>query len=227
MYLVITYLVMFVCFTTAHLYGSAIKRDSLRAPTKTIILLSILGMYLEWMHMKGVEPSALLVFALITSWLGDVFLIPKGVKWFTIGGIFFWISHFLFIFTYCESSIIFSDINPVLIVLIVLLYGASVCILFNRLKACLPKALFVPMLLYLFTNGTMNVFAWFRFLGGNCTVLSGLMTAIGALLFFASDSSLFLVRFDKNSRLKTHFIVMLTYSLGEFLIVLGLMLNVL
>ena len=54
---------------------------------------------------------------------------------------------------------------------------------------------------------------------------AGLVTAMGALLFFLSDSSLFLVRFHKNSPLKTHFWVMLTYSLGEFLIILGLIMK--
>ena len=48
-------------------------------------------------------------------------------------------------------------------------------------------------------------------------------TLIGAALFFISDSSLFFVRFNKDSRLKTHFLVMLTYSIGELLIVLGLL----
>ena len=51
------------------------------------------------------------------------------------------------------------------------------------------------------------------------------ITAIGALLFYISDTALFFVRFNKDSRLKTHFLVMLTYSLGEFLIVLGLVLH--
>ena len=76
------------------------------------------------------------------------------------------------------------------------------------------------MLFYLILNGMMNCFAWFRALtmGG----AAGIVTAVGALLFFISDSSLFFVRFHKDSRLKTHFLVMLTYSLGEFLIVLGL-----
>jgi hypothetical protein len=54
---------------------------------------------------------------------------------------------------------------------------------------------------------------------------AAIITAVGALLFFISDSSLLFVRFNKNSRLKTHFLVMLTYSIGEFLIVLGLILK--
>ena len=77
------------------------------------------------------------------------------------------------------------------------------------------------MFFYLLLNGAMNCFAIFR-----CVSLPSaatLVTAIGAALFFISDSSLFFVRFHKDSRLKTHFLVMLTYSVGEFLIVLGLL----
>lgn len=221
---VIMYAVIFAVFTAVHLGASYIKLDSLRAPTKTVILLAILGMYLEWIHYNNSEPSLLVVTALVTSWLGDVFLIPHGVKWFTIGGIFFWISHFFFIFSYIQSGVVFSAINPVVMVLIAILYASAVVILFIKLKPSLPKPLFYPMFFYLLTNGAMNVFAWFRLLSGSCSVISGLATGIGALLFFISDSSLFFVRFDKNSKIKSHFIVMLTYSLGEFLIVLGLML---
>ena len=224
LYLVYLYAAIFAVFTAIHLYASFKRKDSLRGPTKSVILLAILGMYLEWMHLHGAEPSAFVVFALITSWIGDVLLIPKGVKWFTAGGISFWISHFLFIFAYMESGIVFSAINPVFIVLIALIYVPTVVILFKNLKQHLPKALFYPMFFYLLTNGGMNAFAWFRLLSGSCTALSGIITGIGALLFFISDSTLFFVRFNKNCRIKSHFPVMLTYSIGEFLIVLGLML---
>ena len=77
------------------------------------------------------------------------------------------------------------------------------------------------MFFYLLINGAMNCFAIFRAVSLANT--PGLITALGAALFFVSDASLFFVRFKKDSRLKTHFLVMLTYSLGEFLIVLGLL----
>lgn len=224
LYLVYMYAGIFAVFTAVHLYGSYIKKDSLRAPTKPVILLAILGMYLEWMHLHGADPSVFVVLALLTSWLGDMLLIPKGVKWFTAGGISFWISHFLFILAYLESGIVFSAISPVVIVLIALAYAATSVILFTKLRGHLPKALFYPMFFYLLTNGGMNAFAWYRLLSGSCSALSGLITGIGALLFFVSDSSLFFVRFNKNCRIKSHFLVMLTYSVGEFMIILGLML---
>lgn len=222
--LVYMYAAMFVIFTAAHLYGSFKKKNTLRDPTKPVILLAILGMYLEWTRFKGAEPSLLLVGALIMSWLGDVLLIPKGVKWFTAGGICFWISHFLFIFTYWKSGIIFSAISPVLIVVIAVLYAASATFTFSKLKKSLPKQLFYLMYFYLLTNGAMNAFAWYRLLSGSCSLASGIATAVGALGFFISDSTLFFVRFDKTFPIQNHFLVMLTYSIGEFLIVLGLML---
>ena len=46
--------------------------------------------------------SLVLLFALLTSWLGDVLLIPKGHKWFSAGGVSFMVSHFLFIAVYIE-----------------------------------------------------------------------------------------------------------------------------
>ncbi|MBQ0017923.1 MAG: lysoplasmalogenase [Clostridiales bacterium] len=226
MYLVYTYVAIFAVFTGLHLYGSSIKRDSLRAPTKPVILLAILGMYLAWVSFRNADPMPALVFAIITSWMGDVLLIPKGVKWFTIGGICFWISHFLFIYTYWNSGIEFGRINPIIIIAIALVYFVAATITFKYLKKSLPKQLFVLMYLYLLTNGAMNSFAWFRLLSGACSPASGIATAVGALCFYISDSTLFFVRFDKNSRIKSHFWVMLTYSLGEFLIVLGLMLLV-
>ena len=47
---------------------------------------------------------------------------------------------------------------------------------------------------------------------------------LGALLFFVSDSTLFYIRFKKNSVFKTHFVAMLTYIIGEFLIIEGFVL---
>lgn len=224
LYMVYVYAGLFVIFTGLHLYGSYIKRDSLRAPTKPVILLAILGMYLEWAHFKGADPSVFLIAALLTSWLGDVLLIPKGVRWFTAGGIAFWISHAMFILAYNESGIVFANISPVFIVLIAAVYAVVAVLVFRALRPHLPKPLFYPMFFYLLTNGAMNAFAWYRLLSGSCSLASGLITGIGALAFFVSDSSLFFVRFDKQARIKSHFAVMLTYSVGEFLIVLGLML---
>ena len=211
-------LAVFFLSAGIHLYASLKQDKPLRNRTKPFILLGLLGFYLG-----AAEPIVLtVVFALVFSWIGDVLLIPKGTKWFTAGGIAFMVSHVFFIVSYAKETD-FAKIPAALPVLLPLAFAAVSLFLFSKLRPHLPKTLFYPMLLYLLLNGAMNCFAWFRAytVGG----AAGIITAVGALLFFISDSSLFFVRFNKDSRLKTHFVVMLTYSLGEFLIILGLIMR--
>lgn len=210
------FLAVFLLSTAVHLYASLKKDVRWRNITKPFILLSLLGFYI----LAARAPAAAIILALIFSWIGDVLLIPKGVKWFTAGGIAFMISHAFFVAGYWKD-VDFSAIPGALIAALAVFFAAAVAVLFSKLKPHLPKALFYPMFLYLLINGTMNCFAIFRCVSRPAAAT--IMTAIGAALFFISDSSLFFVRFKKDGRLKTHFLVMLTYSLGELLIVLGLL----
>ena len=79
------FLGVFVLSAAVHLYASAKKDTGMRNFTKPFILLSLLGFYV----LSARSLSGAIVLALIFSWLGDVLLIPKGVKWFTAGGIAF------------------------------------------------------------------------------------------------------------------------------------------
>lgn len=211
-------LAMFVLATTVHLNASLKQNKMLRNKTKPFILIGLMGFYLG-----AANPVILsVVLALFFSWLGDMLLIPKGTKWFTAGGIAFMVSHAFFILSYVQDTD-FGKIPLAVLILLPAAFIAASVVIFRFLRPHLPKGLFYPMLFYLILNGAMNCFAWFRAItvGG----AAGIITAVGALLFFVSDSSLFFVRFHKDSRLKTHFLVMLTYSLGEFLIILGLIMR--
>ena len=210
------FLAIFILSTAIHLYASLKQETKLRNITKPFLLLSLLGFYV----LAARSPSTAVILALLFSWLGDVLLMPKGIKWFTAGGIAFMISHAFFVAGYWPD-VVFSKIPVLLIVLLAAFFAAAVAFIFSKLKPHLPKALFYPMFLYLLINGTMNCFAIFRCVS-NPTAAT-LTTAIGAALFFVSDTALFFVRFKKDGRLKTHFLVMLTYSIGELLIVLGLL----
>ena len=210
------FLAVFFVATTIHLYGSLKQNSRLRNITKPFVLLALLGFYV----MAARSVSIAIVLALLFSWIGDVLLIPKGTKWFTAGGIAFMISHAFFVLGYMKD-IVFSRIPVFLIVLLAVFFAAAVVFIFSKLKPYLPKALFYPMFLYLLINGTMNCFANFRCISD--PTAATITTAIGAALFFVSDATLFFVRFKKDGRLKTHFLVMLTYAVGEFLIVCGLL----
>ena len=77
--------------------------------------------------------------------------------------------------------------------------------------------------IYLLCNSTMNLFAMMQLF-----TLKNKGAAIayaGAVLFFISDCTLFLVRYYKNPDVvfRKHFTVMLTYLAGEFFITLGMM----
>lgn len=209
------FLAIFVISSAIHLYASRKRDVKLRAYTKGFILLALLG----WYCCSVDRVSPVVVVALLASWLGDVLLIPKGVKWFVAGGISFMVSHAFFVLTY-YPHVDFSVIPLWLIVAAAAVYFAAVWLVFRGLKAHLPKALFYPMFLYLLINGTMNCFAFYQLVSLPCAATA--VTFIGAMLFFASDSLLFYTRFKKETKLKTHFPVMVTYIFAEFLIVLGI-----
>ena len=210
-----TVLAQFFTFAAIHLHASLKQDRKLRSLTKPFILPLLTAYYC--LAAEPVIPTVVL--ALMFSWLGDVLLIPRGMKWFAAGGVSFMASHIFFILSYAALTDL-SKVGRLLTLLLPAVFFISAAIAFRCLRPHLPRALFFPMFLYLLINGAMNCFAWFRSLStaGGPAVL----TAVGALLFYVSDLSDFFVRFNKESRLKTHFLVMLTYIAGEFLIVLGL-----
>lgn len=215
-------LILFFIITGIHLYASFKQNKKLRNITKPFILILLLAWYL----LVCKEPMSTMILALAFSWLGDVLLIGPGIKWFTAGGISFMVSHFFFILSYIQLGPQYKNLN--VIPLLVLFFLIIVILIFRRLKPYLPKPIFIPMAFYLMINGGMNCAAICRMLAAQYTSnpIPAIITCIGAILFFISDSSLFFVRFKKDSVLKTHFLVMLTYSIGEFLIVLGMVPNI-
>lgn len=208
----------FAVLSAVHLYYSWIDHKRGRAVTKPFPLMLLLLYYV----CSGRGGAPLLVFALLTSWLGDVLLIPKGHKWFTAGGISFMLSHFLFIAVYVER-ISFGQVRWLPIILLAAVYYGISAKIISMLWPFTPKKMRGVMYVYLLANSTMNVFAFMQMI----TTMSpgGAVAYAGALLFFVSDCCLFLVRYYQKKKLvfKDHFTVMWTYLLGEFLIVQGIL----
>lgn len=211
------YLSIFIIFMLIHLYASYKNANNLRKITKGFIMLSLFGFY----HTSVATVSWLVVVAILLSWAGDMLLMIRGLKGFIPGGIAFLGSHLFYIFAFNELFNI-NNIKIIYIIGIILAYLIATMIIFYKLKPHLKTILMIPMILYLVVNGLMNSFAWFRMIGG--FNFASLITVVGAILFFISDAALFFVRFNKESKMKSHFLVMLTYSLSEFLIILGFIL---
>lgn len=209
------FLAIFIISSVIHLYASYQKNIRLRACSKGFIVLALLG----WYCCCADPVIAVAVLALVFSWLGDVLLIPHGTKWFVAGGIAFMLSHFFFVLCYVKN-IAFSALPLWLAILVAFIYILIVWRVFQALNPHLKKVLFYPMFFYLLINGTMNCFAFYQLVTNPSFATA--VTYLGAVLFFCSDTILFFVRFNKNTRFKSHFPVMLTYIIAEFLITYGL-----
>ena len=208
---------LFLIVSIIHLVDSWRDDAKRRAITKPFLLILVAIYYVISVD----KISIILLAALLTSWLGDVLLIPKGNKWFTMGGISFLFSHFLFIAVYAPS-IHFAEVPWGAVIPVALVYyGISFCIIW-ALRETTPKMMVVPMYGYLLANSTMNIFALMQLLTNRNA--GALVAYLGAILFFISDCTLFLVRYYKKKDVvfKKHFTVMLTYIAGEFMITLGI-----
>ena len=215
------FLGIFLIASGLHLYARLAKKSLLRDISKVFILLPLTLFYVFAVDTINI----FVVIALVACWVGDLLLIKHGIKWFAMGGCSFLLGHAFFVVAY-NQEIDYTKIPIWLMIIIPIIYVAGIIVVLIKLKPYIKKALFIPTCCYLMANVTMNVFAVYRLVSGigNNIILGPLLTAIGALLFLVSDASLFFVRFNKNSRMKTHFLVMLTYTVGELLIVLGLIL---
>ncbi len=214
------FLILYLLFSGIHLYHSWKDDAARRALTKPVLLMLLALHYAAC----AVDLSWVLLLALLTSWLGDVLLILKGHKWFARGGISFLVSHFLFIAVYLPDLRL--NAVPWLLLLLVapVYFGISMRII-RAVEPTTPKSLIKPMGLYLLTNSAMNLFALIRML----TVQSpgSLVAYLGAVLFFASDCTLFLVRYYQKPDVvfKKHFTVMFTYLVGELFITVGILMH--
>ena len=214
------FLILFFLVSIIHLVHSWQDDSRKRALTKPFLLLSLAAYY----AFAAESISLILLSALLTSWLGDVLLIRKGHKWFIFGGISFLASHVLFVYVFAPA-IRWTAVPWALIALLaVVYYGFSLKIMLAVQKTT-PKMMVVPMYLYLLANSTMNLFALMRLF--TLQTPGSIVSFIGAVLFFISDCTLFLVRYypKTDAVFKRHFPVMLTYLGGEFLITLGMLIQ--
>ena len=212
------FLALFIIVSALHLYDSWRDNGKRRKYTKPLLLITLTLFYC--FAAKPIVP--VLVAALLTSWLGDVLLMPSGTKWFISGGISFLISHLLFIFVYWPQVDISAVIWWILIPAAILYYGISFKVTLS-LKGNMEKAMLVPMILYLMINSTMNLFALMQLM--SLKNAGAAIAYAGAVFFFISDCTLYLVRYHSNKDLifKKHFTVMFTYILGECLITVGML----
>ena len=215
------FLVLLAIATVIHLIDSWHDDSKKRCRTKPFLLIFILLYYI----FSADSASWVLICALITSWIGDILLMGKGNKWFISGGISFMLSHFFFIAVYAINVFLhpLDGIIWWIVIPAAVIYLTVALFIVRALKSTAPKMMLVPMYIYLICNSAMNIFSLIQLMTFRSP--GAVIAYIGAVLFFISDCTLYLVRYYKNENIifKKHFTVMLTYVLGELLITQGIL----
>lgn len=209
---------LFLIVSVGDLIAIAISNQSLQFICKPLILLSLIGYYLEAVETR----SMVFVRALFFSWVGDVLLLftSRSELFFMLGLCAFLISHLLFIQAYRQHRN--SNLDQELLgtqkvryaLPIILASTGLIVILFNSLGS-----LQIPVVVYSLVLCVMVLTALFRF--GRTTSQSFWMAFIGAALFMISDALLAINKFLHPIE-GAGFMIMLTYIAAQYLIVNGL-----
>jgi uncharacterized membrane protein YhhN len=170
-----------------------------------ILPLAIL-VIVSYYNLTG-KKRALIILALLFSSIGDVFLAMPGHKYFIHGMAAFGIAH-LFYFTYF-FNLPKIEFPRAFIAIGIILYSISLFIFL------LPnvKELLIPIISYIILISLMGISS---VLG----IRNNYLIILGAIIFIVSDS-LIAINMFIIPVLNASFLIMLTYYVAQFLIVLG------
>ncbi len=215
---------LFSLIVAGELYSRIFSLTALHWVCKPLILLSLSVFFYQQMRAQYNRLAAYIQVGLLFSLAGDVFLLfdGNGPLFFMLGLIAFLLAHMAYILAYRLS--VQSDPHPSVfrkkpwLCVPFLLYGA---VLYGWLFPHLGD-LQLPVLLYTLVLLGMGVFALNRY--QRTPSLSFRLVLMGALLFIVSDSVLAIDKFVSPFPW-AGVVVMATYSLAQYLIVLGMLMQ--
>ena len=199
----------YVVAAVAQVLAQLLDLDPLYVVTKPLLMPLLLGFLVASAPLEGRLLRATAA-ALVWSWLGDLALMPDGDVWFLLGLLAFLLAHVCYLVGFATT---YHDGPVARNKLLVVPYAAWFVLLLVVLGPDLGGML-APVAVYGVVLCAMAALAT----GVNAT------TAVGAIVFVVSDSTLAATAltdrfaFDGDGAL-----VMLTYCLGQLLIVLGVL----
>jgi uncharacterized membrane protein YhhN len=187
----------------------------------TLILL-ILWFVSETPQNQGLLWVSFLI-GLTFSLAGDVFLMFPSNQ-FILGLFAFLIAHVAYIVGFNSSGLV---LTPTSIFILLIVWGISI-VLFLRIRRGLQDSgrsvYIVPVALYVLVISLMGWSASTTLLRSDWLLEASLLTSIGALFFFISDSLLGWNRFVAPLP-KGNVLVIMTYHLAQFLMSAGVILQ--
>ena len=184
--------------------------------TKPVVLL---GLILLMVLRVPLTPERLpFLFGLVFSLLGDIFLMPRGTRWFLVGMGAFSVAQLMYIWGFNLSMVTL----PVLVVgLVAWLVGVILIhMLVNRFSSSssINKAILPFMKGYGALVLAMVISALLCLARPAWSDRAAVMAGIGGILFFLSDGMIALDKLDRRLP-KYRFWIIVTYHLAQFLIV--------
>jgi uncharacterized membrane protein YhhN len=211
----IRYVIIFLFFGTAFLDMLYVFKDvpKSRFFSKPLLMPLLLLFYL----LSSKQPINFIIFALIFSFFGDLFLLWEKRKFFFILGLLsFLFAHIFYILTFLYTSNYFKGVPFYLYLFIIpyIIYGLYI---FKFLGESIEK-IKIPILIYIITIIFMSfsTIPRYYYVGFN----EFIFPFIGSILFIISDS-LLAIKVFKNKIPENSISIMLTYIFAQFFIILG------
>jgi uncharacterized membrane protein YhhN len=210
MYISSLLFVIFIVVSTVHILSVKNENKIGKSLTKPFLMPLLILIYV----ISEKNPQALVIAALVSAFLGDVFLMGKQ-GCFIAGVLSFLSGHIFYILVFVNSIYTFK-LNYIFII-VALLYISYGIFIFNKLRPFL-KTLKIPAILYIISILTMSFTSFIRI--NNFNNYKMLLPFIGSILFVISDTLLAFNIFKGDSKRREVY-VMLTYILGQTFIILG------
>jgi len=212
------FLILTGCFAAllvTHLLSEIYGKNRIRHITKPLLMPILTGIYIS----SADRPYTLIVCALLLGAVGDVFMMFSSIKkWFLAGAATFLVGHICYIVAFFSSARDLSGFNWIVLFLIlpqsIILFGWCLPKILGKMGWMQMPLVFYGIVLFIMVSSTI-------FRSTDFTGTSFWLTYIGAVLFAFSDAMIVVDKFhEKIANAKVY--IMLTYSLGQFLIVSGL-----
>jgi len=212
------FFIIFIIVTVVELAAVAGNWKFISLFSKPLIMLSLVGHYLASMPHR----SPVMIRAMFFCWAGDVLLMfaDRDETFFMMGLLAFLIGHLLYIIAYRQNQS--GDPEKGLLATQKIRYSFPIILAGTGLIVILFPTLGglrLPVLVYAVVLMVMTMTALFRY--GRTNTASFWLVFGGAVLFMLSDSLLAMNKFYTPIPY-AGFLIMLTYSTAQFLIVKGI-----
>ncbi len=161
------------------------------------------------------------VVVLLFYWTGDVFLAfsKNGGKGFIAGASSFMLGHLLLIAVLIDCvnwQALRTDTAVIALVSSIAVYFLAVALVARNMRGYMKRKMWVGAVIYMSVNAAANVMASAVVI--TTTGFAAMAAWLGALCFFVSDVVLISVRFNENSRITSHTLVMTLYLCATTLV---------